>query len=140
MEIKPIKIKEYYEIPVEDSESIKINLNDNSFLNNLDELRKYATEKQVELNRERKGGKSLEEEIKKINEYSEVMSKIIEKTFGEGTLEKVFGTRTPTIEALSEFIEHLTPYIEEIVKKKKKKIEKMDKEYKGRAEKRAKTR
>lgn len=140
MEIKPIKVKEYYEIPVEGNASILINLNDNSFLNNLDELRKYATEKQVELNRERKGGKSLEEEIKKINEYSEGLSKIIEKTFGEGTLEKVFGIKTPTIEALSEFIEQLTPYIEEIVKKKKKKIEKMDKEYKGRAEKRAKTR
>ena len=89
MEIKPIKIKEYYEIPVEGNASILINLNDNSFLNNLDELRKYATKQQVELNREIKGEKKLEEEI---------------------------------------------------VKKKSQKIAKMDKEYKGRAEKRAKTR
>lgn len=130
MELKPIKIqKNIFKIPINDNEFIEINLNDNEFLTRLQELKRLTTEEYPKFD-----NSSTDKNFEDLEVYCRKIACSLDLMFGIGAVHKVFGIEEPTIDALADFIEQLTPYLELAMKQIQDKVEKRYNTYEKRAE------
>lgn len=130
MELKPIKIqKNIFKIPINDNDFLEINLNDNEFLFSLQKLKKLITEGYPKFN-----SGSTDKDFENLSFYCREISGLIDLTFGCGTIDRIFGVTIPTIDAIADFMEQITPYLELATKQIQDKIEKRYNTYEKRAE------
>lgn len=76
----------------------------------------------------------------KVVQYCEKLSRAIDDIFGDGAVQKIFGSHRPTIDLIADFICQLEPFISKTMENKVKSIEELHEKYQKRSNRREITR
>lgn len=109
---------------------IEIDFNNQSFVENIIKIYDYSKNNRPKFD---DSSKSSIEKISILFKYNNEILNLIDKTFGENSVIKIFGIKHPTEDLVLDFIIQLKPYIEKAIEEKKKKVEMQQKEYQKRA-------
>lgn len=121
----------------DEGDYITLSLSDNAFLDRFFSLYENVQEMASESAAAGKeiGGsddnKNLREVFRLYEEAGKKMCFEVDRLFGEGTCEKVFGSITPSIELYIDFFEQLTPYLHEFAQEKRQRLSKYSAERTG---------
>ncbi len=114
--------------------TILFNFGDQTFINNLflmimmlDEKPTFSDANDI---------KTIYENLEKVSDYLQKFRNLVDELFGDGSCEKIFGCKLPTIDDAAEFIALIIPTIQECFEAKDERQKKLLEKYGNRAKRR----
>ena len=119
------------EIPVNGNDyKIKIDLNNQTFIENFINLYEFSTKNKPDF---QNSDEPPLDKMKKLFKYNKEIVKLIDKTFGEGSVLKIFGIECPTEDLIMDFLIQIEPFVNQAVEMKIENIKRQENAYEKRA-------
>ena len=119
------------EIPVNGNDyKLKIDLNDQTFIENFINLYEFSTKNKPDF---QNSGELPLDKMKKLFKYNKEIIKLIDKTFGKGSVLKIFGVESPTEDLIMDFLIQIEPFVNQAVDMKIENIKRQENAYQKRA-------